>query len=236
MTELFPDNRSQEINELTTALAKAQGVMEAAKADSTNPHFKSTYADLASAWNAAREALSSNGIAVVQIPSAKGSEVTVETMLTHSSGQFIKGSLTMTAQKNTPQGIGSCITYARRYALMAYVGLAPEDDDGNEASSGGNNRAPAPKKPALTQPQLQRLYTLQGQSAYSVQELKDKIKTKFGVESSRDLTREQYDVVCQALLDNPKPKEEPKPDPKTVDELKEEGVVESAAEMNQDTE
>jgi hypothetical protein len=134
-------NRSASIAKLAAALAKAQGEIEGASKDKTNPHFKSAYADLASVWDACRAALSKNEIAVIQTPSADGSKVTVETILAHSSGEWISDQLTMTAQDARPQAIGSCITYARRYALSAMVGVAPEDDDGNAASGRTNGGA-----------------------------------------------------------------------------------------------
>ena len=139
---------SDTINELATALAKAQGDITGASKDKTNPHFKSAYADLASVWDACRMALSKNGIAVIQCPSASGATVTVTTILTHASGQRIESSLEMTATQNTPQGIGSAITYARRYALASMVGVAPEDDDGNAASAKTNGPAEPPKPTA----------------------------------------------------------------------------------------
>lgn len=126
--------RSASIGTLAGALAKAQAEMTGAMKDKTNPHFKSAYADLASIREACFAQLTKNGIAVLQPVSADGPSVTVTTLLAHSSGEWICGELTMTAQQNTPQGIGSCITYARRYALASMVGVAPEDDDGNAAS------------------------------------------------------------------------------------------------------
>jgi hypothetical protein len=134
---------------LAAALAKAQGEIEGASKDKTNPHFKSSYADLASVWDACREPLSKNGLAVMQPCFADGPRVTVTTILAHASGEFIEVDLVMTAGQNTAQGIGSAITYARRYALSSMVGVAPEDDDGNAASqSNGNGRKPeqAPMK------------------------------------------------------------------------------------------
>jgi hypothetical protein len=128
--------RSESIAAIADAMSKAQAQIEGAKKDKTNPHFKNDYADLASVWDACREALSANGVAVIQPPSAVGPKVTVTTMLIHKSGEWIEADLEMTAQQNTPQGIGSCITYARRYGLAAMVGVAPEDDDGNAASQG----------------------------------------------------------------------------------------------------
>ena len=128
-------NKSEQINELATALAKAQGEIKNAVKDSANPYYKSRYADLASVWEACRTALSSNGLAVSQIPELRDSGmVSVHTMLLHSSGQWLSGELSMVPVKNDPQGIGSCITYIRRYALAAIVGISPEDDDGNAAS------------------------------------------------------------------------------------------------------
>lgn len=142
--------RSDSIAALAAALAKAQGEIEGAAKDKTNPHFKSRYADLASGWDACREPLSENGLSVVQPASANGPAVTVTTILMHSSGEWIEGELTMTATQNTPQGIGSCLTYARRYALFSMVGIAPEDDDGNEGSQQNGprtERSEAPKAP-----------------------------------------------------------------------------------------
>jgi len=128
---------SSSLVELATALAKAQGEIESAKKDSTNPHFKSKYADLASVWDAIRGPLSKNGLSVVQMPTAYGSEVSVTTLLLHASGQWIKSTLTMlVGDKATPQAVGSAITYAKRYALTSMTGVAPDDDDDGNAASG----------------------------------------------------------------------------------------------------
>jgi len=131
---LRPVRRSPSIAALAQALAKAQGQLEGAAKKGLNPHFKSKYADLSSVWEACRTPLSANGLSVLQFPSGQGATVTVTTILTHSSGEFLEGDFSMTATQHTPQGIGSCLTYARRYALAAVVGIAPEDDDGNAAS------------------------------------------------------------------------------------------------------
>lgn len=142
--------KSDSIAALSAALAKAQSEIEGATKDKTNPHFKSAYADLASVWEACRKALTKNGLAVMQPVSAEDAKVTVTTILTHSTGEYLASELTMTATQNTPQGIGSCITYARRYALASMVGVAPEDDDGNAASQPSTSRpvaVPAPAKP-----------------------------------------------------------------------------------------
>ena len=126
--------KSEQINELAAALAKAQGQIEGAKKSSSNPFFKSKYADLAECWNTCREALTANEISVIQMPEEinENGRLNITTMLAHSSGQYISSTLTMTVTKLDPQAIGSAITYGRRYALAAMVGLAQEDDDGEK--------------------------------------------------------------------------------------------------------
>ncbi len=131
---------STQIDKLAAALSKAQGQIKSAAKDSTNPHFKSKYADLASLDEASKEALAKNGLAVVQLPRANGRSVTLVYALLHESGQFLGSDLTMTAQQDTPQAIGSCITYQRRYSKAALVGISQDDDDGNSAQG-----LPAPK-------------------------------------------------------------------------------------------
>lgn len=126
-------NMSDDINELATALSKAQGeILDAAKA-AENPYFKSKYADLAAVRGVIREPMAKHGLSLVQLPKTVDGGVEVETMLLHSSGQYIKSSLFMPAAKNDAHGIGSAITYARRYSIMSILSLATEDDDGNAA-------------------------------------------------------------------------------------------------------
>jgi hypothetical protein len=141
-------HHSESIKELAAALAKAQGQMGNAVKDSTNPHFKSKYADLASIWEACRKPLADNGLSVVQIPVGGPDTVIIITKLMHLSGEWIEGRLEMKPQVLTPQGIGSCVTYCRRYALAAMVGVAPDEDDGQAASQ----PAPQPPKPQAVKP------------------------------------------------------------------------------------
>jgi hypothetical protein len=141
---------SEAINEIAAALAKAQGQMEGAAKGKINPAFKSRYADLASVLEAAREPLSINGLAVVQLTQKTPDGLVLITKLVHSSGQWFSGEYPINPVKNDPQGFGSSTTYARRYALMAMVGIAPEDDDG-EAAMGR-----APQQPANIQQAPQR--------------------------------------------------------------------------------
>lgn len=135
--------KSETIGKLADALAKAQADVTGAAKDSENPHFKSKYADLASIWDACRVALSKNGLAVVQLAESDGDRATVVTVLTHASGEWMKGRITLRPMKADAQGIGSALTYGRRYGLAAMVGVAPEDDDGNAASREQPGKAPA---------------------------------------------------------------------------------------------
>lgn len=127
------------MSEIAKALVKAQKEFGPALKTSTNPHFRSRYADLSACVEAVIGALNSNGIALVQktLPSDDG--VIVQTVFLHESGEMMDcGILQVPAAKQDPQGYGSALTYARRYSLMAACGIAPEDDDGNAASGRRN--------------------------------------------------------------------------------------------------
>lgn len=155
----LPTRRSESIAALAAALAKAQGEMQGAVKDSENPFFSSKYADLASVWDACRAALSKNGLAVIQMPRSDENGIEVETVLAHSSGEWMSETLRMPVVKTDAQKVGSAITYARRYALAAFVGVAPEDDDGNAAAdSMAHKRAEAlpPPQRDLTEEEQQK--------------------------------------------------------------------------------
>ena len=125
---------SEQINELATALAKAQGQMGAAKKDAENPFFKSKYADLGSVINAIKGPLSDNGLSYTQFPIREGEAAGVVTRLLHASGQWMESEYTLPLAKFDSQAVGSAFTYARRYALQAIAGIPAGDDDGNAAS------------------------------------------------------------------------------------------------------
>ncbi len=123
------------MQKIATALVKAQKEFGPALKSSTNPHFKSRYADLAACVEAVIDALNNNGIALLQQTSECADGVIVETMFLHESGESIScGKLHVPASKQDAWGYGSCLTYARRFSLMTACGIAPEDDDGNAAS------------------------------------------------------------------------------------------------------
>jgi len=155
--------QSEQINELIAALVKAQLAVIPAVKDHVNPYFKSKYADLPSVWEAAvpfRE----NGIAITQSPmDAPDGFIVLETQLSHTSGQWMRSRLKMRVAKDDPQGYGSALTYARRYALGCMTGIVTEeDDDGNAASL-------SPKQPAA-QPYLANKQTAQAKIAELRQE------------------------------------------------------------------
>ena len=120
---------------IAAAFVKAQRAFGPALKTSTNPHFRSNYADLAACVEAVIDALNANGIALMQRTFECKDGVMVETVFVHESGEVMEcGMLHVPAGKQDPQGYGSALTYARRYSLLAATGLAPEDDDGNSAS------------------------------------------------------------------------------------------------------
>ena len=155
--------QSESLNELATALAKAQGAIENASKSADNPYYKSKYSDLASVREAIRIPLAENLLSIIQLPtvSLETQTIAVDTMLIHGSGQFIAESLTLPAVRISydrdsgeeqrtfdAQTVGTALTYARRYGLMAILNLAAEDDDGNAvAKSGKATPAKAVKKP-----------------------------------------------------------------------------------------
>lgn len=215
--------RSETIGALGAALAKAQAAMKPAVKDAKNPHFKSSYADLASVWEACRAHLTANGIAVIQSPEADGARVTITTLLAHSSGEWLQGALTLTARQADPQSVGSAITYGRRYGLASMVGVAPDDDDA-EAATGRDAppldthrdmrderpRAAAPSSDArpaptgergervITEGQRKRFYAISKEKQWTEADVKT-LLGQYGYASSKDIKAKDYDALVQAL-------------------------------------
>lgn len=144
---------TEQINEnIYTALAAAQAEFRTVVKNKTNPAFHSKYADLQAILDACRPALNAHGLFLTQKVDAEGATIKVETIITHTSGESISsGVLAMTVPpgKNAVQAAGSTLTYARRYSLSAFLGVAADDDDdGNVA---GTQQTPPPKTFILTQ-------------------------------------------------------------------------------------
>ncbi len=232
-------NQSEQINELSKALSTAQGQMSFAKKDSRNPFFKSSYADLSSVWDACREPLTSNGLSVIQTFDANhdGGEVIVVTTLAHQSGQWISSRLKMPLVKKDPQGLGSAITYGRRYSLAAIVGvIADEDDDGNAATGKPANKpaptpqptpapTPAPAGPVMVTPaQLKKLNTVMTNQGVTDREHKLAIingwlkkRSMAEITTGKDLTKDQASILIDHL--ESEPGEQFKMTPETMDEM-----------------
>ena len=183
--------QSESVKELNTALAKAQGELFAAKKDSINPHFKSKYADLASVWEACREALSSNGLSVTQMPAEfQNNVMTLVTRISHSSGEWLEQTMTCPVGKPDPQGIGSCLTYMRRYALAAVVGVYQDDDDANSASY-----APKERPATLTDEELGRIKML----AVATHSDVAKIAQFYGKKELHEIERLHFNKILEQL-------------------------------------
>lgn len=124
---------SPTMTKIAPAICAAQTQIKHAVKDSSNPFFKSKYADLDSVWDAVEEALKGNSLSVVQLPCEIGGNAGLSTMILHSSGEYIQESVPLILAKQDPQGVGSSITYMRRYALAAALGVRTCDDDAERA-------------------------------------------------------------------------------------------------------
>jgi len=134
---------------IAAALARAQSQMGKALKQANNPHFNRKYADLSSVMDACMPSLTANGIAVIQPTVDDGGERYVKTVLIHGeTGETLECRTPLIVQKNDMQGYGSAVTYGRRYGMMCMTGIAPEDDDGNDAviaAPTARKEAPKPK-------------------------------------------------------------------------------------------
>jgi hypothetical protein len=154
------NTQSDNIADLAASLAKAQSEMGAVHKDQDNPYFRSKFAGLSTVWEAVKPALTKNGLSIVQMPGSDERGYFVQTQLLHSSGQWIRSTTYMKPAKEDPQGIGSLISYARRYALQAMVMACPDDDDG-EAAMGRNS----PQKPTEAPKQTPKVDTPKAKAA-----------------------------------------------------------------------
>lgn len=150
------------MKEIASALVKAQRQFGPALKTSTNPHFRSKYADLSACIEAVIDALNDNGIFLLQKNYDCSNGIMCETVFVHESGEMLEcGIVHFPAVKQDPQGYASALTYARRYSLMAACGIAPEDDDGNMGSrklapavNPLDNVKSAPSQATISAPQL----------------------------------------------------------------------------------
>jgi hypothetical protein len=195
--------QSESIGALAAALSKAQADITGALKDSSNPFFKSKYADLASCWDACRKQLAANNLAVIQTIYVHwdSGQTMLSTKLAHSSGEWIRSDLPVLAKDLSPQAQGSGITYARRYALAAIVGLAQVDDDA-EAAQGrkGFTNDPRGDMGKEVDPAKRDSFVKQFRAAFDLDaEEKDIALAVLGVHDQINSDHELYIAVADAM-------------------------------------
>jgi hypothetical protein len=195
--------QSETIGALAAALSKAQADITGALKDSSNPFFKSKYADLASCWDACRKQLAANNLAVIQTIYVHwdSGQTMLSTTLAHSSGEWIRSDLPVLAKDLSPQAQGSGITYARRYALAAIVGLAQVDDDA-EAAQGrkGFTNDPRGDMGKDIDPAERDLFVKKFRAAFDLDaEEKDIALAVLGVHEQINADHELYIAVADAM-------------------------------------
>lgn len=210
--------QSPEINSLLEALAKAQSKIEGAKKDGINPHLKNKFPSLASVWEAAREAITENGLSVIQsIEILDSGQQCLATLLGHKTGQWVKSLIPMNPLKADPQTMGSLITYYRRYSLAAMVGICPEDDDGESAMGSDRNKKIAQEVSnkqndsgvCLSEHQVSIIQDLVGNDDVLQQQIMDAYK----VTCPQDLLDKNFEYIIDRIKsykeNNKKPKATP---------------------------
>lgn len=156
--------KSQSIKQLAEALVKFQAEVENVSKDGKNPFFKSKYATLENVISTAKPSLTKNGLSFMQLPEGEG----MTTIIMHTSGEYIEAWAALELKDKTPQGQGSAITYMRRYALSAALGLATEeDDDGNAASK------PVAAKAVVEKPEVVKQVDAEAGKKKEIQKLCD---------------------------------------------------------------
>jgi hypothetical protein len=193
-------NMSEHINEIATAIAKAQATLVNPSKDSENPHFKSKYAGLAEALVGIRKELSAVGVATIQSPCIVGDMQILDTRLVHSSGQWIGCEWPIGRVGSKPHDVGSGLTYARRYSLFSLVGIAgaDDDDDGNAAS--GKTPAPQVEERPVRCISDTELYLIQsGIEALTDKSIEKVILDRYGIASLRELTSDKLHEVTKAI-------------------------------------
>ena len=184
---------STEIKDIAAALSKLQAENKGAEMEAVNPFFKSKYSNLKDVWDSIRESVGKNGLAILQDVTTKDICVSVTTLVTHSSGQWIEfGPLEVPFAKKDAQAVGSAISYAKRYALSAAVGVVSgiEDDDGNEAMP----KHATPLKTLISQEQMESLISIIG----SDEEYRETLLTFYKIKSLAEIEASKYQAVLKS--------------------------------------
>ncbi|WP_144597404.1 ERF family protein [Bacillus cereus] len=212
-------NRSETITKLAEALVKFNSEVSKIAKDADNPFFKNNYATLDTIIDEVRPILFKNGLSIMQVPSGDGQNVTLKTLLLHSSGEWLESDeLTMKPVKNDPQAVGSCITYARRYSLAAFLSLnTGEDDDGNGATYGKDkpklkgNSGQAPNKSQgnggngkASEKQMKMIHAkiahVTAVSKADKQTVENKLKNQIGVSSLTEISPQNASKAIEVLI------------------------------------
>lgn len=208
---------SESISNISAALAKFQSEVKQPKKDTNNPFFNKKYVPLEGVVSVITEPLAKNGLSYIQSTGTEGENVIVTTLLMHTSGEFIESDPLRLpghqVQKGggkdfNPQGIGSAITYGRRYSLTALLGIASEEDDdgnsgsqneqptgGNKTSSHGNGNQTDKRSDA----QVKRLFAIAKDKGVSVADVKKALMKDYNKTQAEDLTKKEYDELCARL-------------------------------------
>ncbi|PEU35529.1 ERF family protein [Bacillus toyonensis] len=212
-------NKSETITELAKALVKFNSEVNKIAKDADNPFFKNNYATLDTIIDEIRPILSKHGLSIMQIPSGDGQNVTLKTLLLHESGEWLESDeLTMKPVKNDPQAVGSCITYARRYSLAAFLSLnTGEDDDGNGATYGKDKPKPkgnsgqAPNKPQgnsgngkASEKQMKMIHAkiahISALTKTEKQTIEDTLKGNIGIENLSEISSQGASKAIEVLI------------------------------------
>ena len=190
---------SESIKNIAKAMAQFQSEVKNPANTANNPFFNSKYAPLSDVLNLVRPILTKHGLSVLQSPSGDGEFITVTTLITHESGEWIESDpLTLRADKATAQGAGSAITYARRYALSAMLGISSEDDDdGNYASEKASQTSKSEEK--ATKAQLNKIFAEANRHNLSSDVMKELIADRYKKSSSKELTKTEASDLIEFL-------------------------------------
>ena len=202
--------QSESIKELATALSAFQGQITSVTKDATvtTAKFSYKYAGLPTVIEHIRAGMVKNGLSVVQTaqPVIDAGHLVMETMLLHNSGEWIRGHTPLKLVADDPQGMGSAITYARRYGLCAILGIASDEDDDSVLAQKPAQK-PAQKattvqqgKPTLaSEAQVRKIWIDAKEKGYTADDIHATIKEKWGAESAKDLTIPQASALIEMI-------------------------------------
>jgi hypothetical protein len=180
--------QSENINDLVAALSKAQGDIESAVYDKKNPHFKSSYASYDAIREVCRIPLAKNSLAITHLLDMYEGKRVLVTQLSHASGQWMRSFVVLPQERETPQAMGSAITYSKRYALSAFLAIGTDEDDDGE-------KAEEPYREILSEEEKKKIISCcEGDSA-----LMDKIVKSYGKKQLRDIPSSEFEVIIQRI-------------------------------------